>query len=187
MASAFAHAVASSALGITLGLTRAQWRLLALGAVCAILPDIDSLGYWAGIPYDHVLGHRGLTHSIVFAALLSAAIVVLWYRRVSTGERARIGLFLFLATLSHGLLDALTNGGLGVAFFAPFSNGRYFFPIRPIEVSPLEPDRFFTLRGLQILASEALWVGVPSLLLVAVARLFRRTAVSPESHKRSYD
>ena len=45
--------------------------------------------------------------------------------------------FLFASTLSHGLVDMLTNGGLGVALLAPFDNGRYFFPFRPIEVSPL--------------------------------------------------
>lgn len=44
-------------------------------------------------------------------------------------------LYLFLATISHSLLDALTNGGMGVALFAPFDNRRFFFPFRPIEVA----------------------------------------------------
>src|SRR6267378_8050335 len=44
--------------------------------------------------------------------------------------------FFFLATASHGLLDAMTNGGLGVAFFAPFCDTRYFLPWQPIVVSP---------------------------------------------------
>jgi hypothetical protein len=35
---------------------------------------------------------------------------------------------LFLATAGHGLLDAMTNGGLGLAFFSPFDNHRYFLP-----------------------------------------------------------
>ena len=38
---------------------------------------------------------------------------------------------------SHGVLDALTDGGPGVAFLAPFDDTRYFFPWRPIRVSPL--------------------------------------------------
>ena len=50
--------------------------------------------------------------------------------------------FLFLCTMSHALLDALTDGGLGVAFFSPFSNERYFFPWTPIRVS-----RFFSARA----------------------------------------
>src|SRR5215831_7502105 len=44
--------------------------------------------------------------------------------------------YLFLATASHGVLDAMTNGGLGVAFFSPFDTTRYFLPWRPIRVSP---------------------------------------------------
>ena len=43
---------------------------------------------------------------------------------------AGMGLYLFLSTASHGVLDALTDGGLGVAFFSPFDQTRYFFPFR---------------------------------------------------------
>lgn len=52
-------------------------------------------------------------------------------------------LFLFLSISSHGFLDAATDGGLGIAFFRPFSNYRYFFPWNPIVVSPLSVGRFF--------------------------------------------
>jgi inner membrane protein len=38
---------------------------------------------------------------------------------------------------SHGILDAMTDGGLGVAFFSPFDDTRCFFPFRPIKVSPI--------------------------------------------------
>jgi inner membrane protein len=48
--------------------------------------------------------------------------------------------YLFAATVSHGLLDALTDGGLGVAFFSPFDTSRYFFPWRPISVCPMALD-----------------------------------------------
>jgi inner membrane protein len=54
--------------------------------------------------------------------------------------------YLFLATASHGVLDAMTDGGLGVAFFSPFDNRRYFLPWRPIVVSPISIARFFSGR-----------------------------------------
>jgi hypothetical protein len=41
--------------------------------------------------------------------------------------------YFFVVTASHGALDAMTDGGLGIAFFAPFDNTRYFFPFRPIK------------------------------------------------------
>ena len=82
--------------------------------------------------------------------------------------------FFFLATASHGLLDALTDGGLGVAFFAPFSDERYFFPWRPIAVSPISVRRFFTGRGLDVLASELVVVWMPATVMAVVGWLIRR-------------
>jgi hypothetical protein len=52
----------------------------------------------------------------------------------------------FLSTLSHPLLDAMTDGGLRNAFFSPFSNRRYFFPVSPIAVPPIGIRVFFETR-----------------------------------------
>jgi flavin-binding protein dodecin len=83
-------------------------------------------------------------------------------------------LYLFLAMASHGLLDALTNGGLGIALFAPLENSRYFFPVTPIQVSPIGIRRFFRGGGLAVLASELPWVWLPSLLLAGIALGWKR-------------
>ena len=166
MASAFAHAVAATAIGSLLGVPWRLWGTLALGMTCAVLPDLDAIGFWLGIPYEHPLGHRGLSHSIAFAAAVSLGLLQIAYRDSSRVERRRLGWFFFLAMSSHGVLDAMTNGGVGVAFLAPFDNTRYFFPFRPIEVSPLEPHRFFTQRGLTVLMTELVWVGIPALLAI---------------------
>jgi inner membrane protein len=82
--------------------------------------------------------------------------------------------YLFLATASHGVLDAITNGGLGVAFFSPFDNTRYFLPWRPVRVSPIGVTRFFTPPGFAILQSELLWIWVPAILFASVVWLLRR-------------
>jgi inner membrane protein len=174
MASAFAHAVAATAIGSMLGVPWRLWGTLALGMACAILPDLDTIGFWLGIPYEHPLGHRGLTHSIAFAGAVSLGLLQIAYRDSARVERRRLGWFFFLATSSHGVLDAMTNGGLGVAFFAPFDNTRYFFPFRPIVVSPLEPDRFFTRRSLTVLKTEFIWVGIPALLAILGVAALRR-------------
>jgi len=71
-------------------------------------------------------------------------------------------------------LDAMTDGGLGVAFFAPFDNHRYFFPWRPIRVSPIGAGRFFGKRGLAVLRSELLWIWIPAGILALAAWGFRR-------------
>ena len=102
-----------------------------------------------------MLGHRGLSHSLLFAAILAAILVFTLFREEArSGKTLRLCTYLFLAAASHGLLDAVTNGGLGVAFLSPFDTTRYFFPFRPVEVSPISVARFLQGRGLEVLASE---------------------------------
>jgi len=83
-------------------------------------------------------------------------------------------IYFFLATASHGLLDAMTDGGLGVAFFAPFDNRRYFLPWTPIRVSPIGIGRFSSSRGYAVLQSELLWIWVPAGALIGSTLLLRR-------------
>jgi inner membrane protein len=82
-------------------------------------------------------------------------------------RRPRFFCCLFLATASHGVLDAMTNGGLGVAFLAPFDRARYFLPFRPIQVSPLGIPSDAE-RMLRIARSELTWVWLPTLLVTMV-------------------
>ncbi|MFL6227476.1 MAG: metal-dependent hydrolase [Pyrinomonadaceae bacterium] len=168
MPTIFTHAVAAVALGKTYARAPVPPRFWLLTAACAMLPDADVLGLAFGVRYGDVLGHRGLTHSLAFALCVGFAVVKLWFREVETSTRRRLGLvaYFFVVTASHGALDALTNGGLGVAFFAPFDARRYFFPWRPIEVSPIGLG-FFSGRGAEVFASEFVWVWLPSLALVA--------------------
>lgn len=150
--------------------------LVFLGVACSVLPDLDVVGFRFGVPRGHVLGHRGLSHSIAFAVFLSACLAWLHPLEGQPAQASRLlpfG-FLFLSTLSHGILDALTNGGLGVAFFAPFDNSRYFFPWRPIRVSPISVSGFFSPRGIQVLRSELQWVWLPAALVVMLLTLLRR-------------
>ena len=178
MASAFAHAALGATLGKLLLPRRQHWPYWVAAGICAALPDADSIGYRLGVPYDSLWGHRGLTHSLLAAAMV-AAVGTLVGRLAQPARRppaGRLALLLFLATASHGLLDALTTGGLGVAFFSPWHLERHFFPFRPIQVSPLSIRAFLGLKGLRVLASEALWVGLPCLLLLGLQRLSQRAA-----------
>jgi inner membrane protein len=163
MPSVFSHAIAAVAIGgAAVGGPR-RLTIWMLGAICAVVPDLDVVSFHFGLPYGHMLGHRGLSHSLSFAAVL-AAIVTMFLRRIRTtsGSVGRLWAFFFLATASHGVLDAMTDGGLGVAFFAPFSDARYFFPWRPIVVSPIGVGEFFGPRGLRVIWSELGWVWLPS-------------------------
>ena len=100
-------------------------------------------------------------------------------------NRGRAWLFLFLATASHGVLDAMTSGGGGVAFFAPFDDERYFLPWRPILVSPMSIRRFFSERGARVLANELIWVWIPAATFALIAWGLRNRARTSASADRA--
>src|SRR5437899_10608542 len=97
---------------------------------------MDVVGFRFVIRYGDMLGHRGFTHSLLFAVILAALLMFTLFRN-RAGKTWVILLFLFLSTLSHPLLDMLTNGGLGVALFAQFNDKRYLFPWCNLELSQL--------------------------------------------------
>ena len=138
-----------------------------------MLPDADVAGFRLGIPYGDLLGHRGLTHSVLFACVASLAGIFLFRTGQSAADKFRIVACIAVATGSHGILDAFTDGGLGVAFFAPFDATRYFFPVTPIRVSPLGIQAIFSQRGVAVLASELEWVWAPALAIAAAAGIVR--------------
>ena len=179
MASLFGHVILGATIGTLLLPERRYARWWGVAAACAFLPDADALGYKLGVAYDSLWGHRGLTHSLLAAAAVAALLVAL-SRGGPPGRTpppGRLGLALLLATASHGVLDAATTGGLGVAFLSPWERHRYFWPWRPIRVSPIGIRAFFSQRGLQVLASELRWVALPcaaALGLRALARAWAR-------------
>ena len=175
MPTVFSHAIVGAAIAGIGPRPLLRVRLFVAAALCAVLPDADVIGLSFGVPWGHVLGHRGITHSLAFAAALAGLVVVLAFGgRGWAGRRGAVWLVLFLATASHGVLDALTDGGSGIAFFAPFDETRYFFPWQPIRVSPISLDRFLSERGLRVLQSEMLWVWLPVTALVAIVTVVRR-------------
>ena len=107
------------------------------GAVCAVLPDLDAIG--RSVPgfsgdLEFVGGHRGFTHSLLFAGMLglvvgfTTCVSPLWQ-----GYRARLAIFIAAATAAHGALDAVTTIGEGIQFFSPLSLQRYTSWWKPIR------------------------------------------------------
>jgi inner membrane protein len=115
---------------------------LTVLVLASLLSDLDVLMLrW--LPYSHPLSHRGLSHSLFFALIaagcltLACSLVGLVQGRIRT--LIPVWLVLAAALSSHGLLDACTDGGLGIALFSPFTLARYFFPLRPLPVACLSP------------------------------------------------
>lgn len=169
LASLFTHAFAAASLGQAGKANwRKDWRFWYVAVLCSILPDIDVLGFRFGIRYGALWGHRGMTHSLLFAIFVAAVMSLRF--RLPASERLKLAGILFVIAASHGLLDAMTNGGLGVAFFSPFDRERYFLPWTPIEVSPIGAGGFLSSRGLEAIWSEIVWLWGP--LVVTGATLY---------------
>src|SRR5262245_22943848 len=130
-------------------------RIALVCMVLSALPDADAL-FIGVIPYNHPLGHRGFTHSLFFAAVIGAAAAFALSKAGWTGDRPvwPFALLLFIVIALHGFFDSMTDGGLGVAFFAPFSNNRYFMPWRRIPVAPLSLEGLTTQRGMRVIRYE---------------------------------
>lgn len=157
MPTIFTHAVIGSAIAKLAARDAVNPNTVMACALLAVLPDLDGL-FFGLIPYEHLFGHRGLTHSLLFAALMGllTALFFLWRGWCARLTLWRYALLFARTTASHGILDAFTSGGLGVAFFAPFNTARYFFPYRPIPVSPMSGGALLTARGWRVISSEFL-------------------------------
>lgn len=157
------HPAVPLALAIGLGNDVIPRRLLVASIVASILPDLDVVSFRVGIAYADTFGHRGFSHSILFALLLASFAIMLssWF---SASRKSSLG-FVFVALMSHGVLDMFTSGGLGVAPMAPMSDQRFFMPWQVIQVSPLSLNGIMSDRGMEVIWSELQWVWLPSALL----------------------
>ncbi len=166
MPTAVTHAFLPLVLGKTFAREEMPLRFWIFAIGCSILPDIDVIGFSLGMPYGEIFGHRGFFHSLPFAFLLSLVITLGGFSGDRKFFRPRWVLFFFFLTSSHGVLDALTDGGWGVALFYPFDSTRYFFPWRPLKVSPLGLSGFFSPWGKEVLWNETIGIWIPSILLL---------------------
>ena len=176
MPSLISHAAVAVAAGATFAPRDVPGQFWILAVLCSILPDADVLGFYFGIPYHHVFGHRGFFHSPFFALLLSISVVSIFSRDtdIFSSRWFFYLFFFFLLAASHGILDAFTNGGLGIALLSPFDPTRYFFAWTPIEVSPIGVKAFFSKWGLAVMKSELQWIWLPFFMMVVLSTLIRR-------------
>ena len=168
MASIFGHSVVGYTVSKIIDNKNTKWLLL-VAIFSTILPDFDVIGFKLGIAYSHPLGHRGFTHSILFAVLWA---ILLTYT-IGKKNKTLWFLVIFLSPVSHGILDAMTNGGRGVGFFIPFNNERFFLPWRIIQVSPLGIESFFSEWGLRVIFSEFKFILLPCFLIFGIRFLIQ--------------
>jgi inner membrane protein len=126
-----------------------------LGYSClAVLPDLDVVAFRLDVPYAAPFGHRGAAHSLVAGALAGTCVALVV--RAAGGRFLRTALLASLAAMSHGVLDAFTDGGRGIALLWPLTDARCFAPWQPIPVAPIGA-LFHAARGLRCVLVELAW------------------------------
>lgn len=167
MATMYTHAVAGLGIAQLYSPQQRRWLYWLLAAALAVFPDFDAFSRAA---YGALLGHRGFTHSLIFALWMALLTSSFTFRCLRGNFCALTGVF-FLAAASHGVLDALTKGGFGIPFFWPLTDERYG-NWGPIPVSDLGfelPDP----RRSRALYSELFWVWLPTGIFIAVVTVCR--------------
>ena len=112
--------------------------LILVAGLLAAAPDLDAV-FLGVIPYGHFFGHRGFFYSPAFAMLLSVSLssaVFAVARSFTAGAWLTLSVVLFLSTASHGVLDSMTDAGLGVMLLYPGSERRIFLSWRPFCAPP---------------------------------------------------
>lgn len=157
-------------------------RLYLVSLFCSALPDVDGvITRLSAILFclrlnGMLLSHRGFSHSLLFALIVGIA-AALSARSFLQYEKAvsLLILYFFTITASHGFIDALTNGGEGVMFFAPFYGGRYLFPFAPVPAASLRV--WLGTQGLITFVREVLWIWLPLTVMYGGLQLLRKRKV----------
>ncbi|MFT3927189.1 MAG: metal-dependent hydrolase [Myxococcales bacterium] len=176
---------------VAVGLAAARWEharprplltslvaSMVLYAGLSLLPDFDVIGFRLGVAYEDPWGHRGATHSLFFA--LCTGLLVALLARLAQRPFARTFALCFLVVVSHGLLDTLTDGGLGAALWWPFSNDRIFAPLTPLPVAPIGRG-LLSQQGLRVMLTEFVWFA-PMFVYALLPRRATRTPSQRHDH-----
>lgn len=96
-------------------------RSLIMGAICGTIPDLDVLLFPFYNEIEHLLVHRGFSHSILFAVLLTIIFSELAYKLYKK-QFKRLSWYtaFFLALMTHAILDCFTT--YGTQLLNPFSS-----------------------------------------------------------------
>ena len=143
-----------AAVGEAVAGKKAGNKAILWGAIAGTIPDLDVIAGNFMSTVDAMAFHRGLTHSILFALVVSPILGLAlhkFYHQLDISWR-RWSLLFFLGFFTHTLLDCFTTWGTQLLW--PFSNVRIafksIFVVDPLYTLPL----FICLIWLMFLPRE---------------------------------
>lgn len=128
-------------------------KAMLWGALAQSVPDIDFIAAFWMNPVNNLLAHRGFTHSILFALIITPVLAMTaerWHRPHNISYK-KWSLFFGAQILTHLLIDVCNSYGVG--WFIPFSSVRISFNILYVV------DPFFSI-----------WPGMAALALIILRK-----------------
>ncbi|MEZ5357836.1 MAG: metal-dependent hydrolase [Candidatus Zixiibacteriota bacterium] len=170
------HAVTGLAAGKLSFFKDLPARFWMLSIICPMIPDFDVVLSRFGVPFKSFYAHRGFFHSLTFALIIALIVAFVFFKRQGYFTRRwnALVLYFFIITASHPLLDMFTDGGPGIALLSPFTDERFFWPWRPIMVSPIGIRSFFSEWGWNTMISEMRLIWLPLSVIIILAVLIHR-------------
>jgi inner membrane protein len=104
-------------------------RAMLVGALAQSVPDSDFIAYLWLDKTENLLGHRGFTHSLLFAVIITACMTWFfkWYFRRRKVLRKELILLFGINIFTHLFLDSFNAYGIGL--FEPFYHTRISFHV----------------------------------------------------------
>ncbi len=121
------HIVLGAAIGEALLGKKIGRKAMLWGALADTIPDFDVFASCCNTDAQQLLVHRGITHSLLFVALMSPLIGYVFtklFKKLDVSFKQWTLLF-FLGMFTHILIDSMTSYGTG--WFEPFSSYRVSF------------------------------------------------------------
>ncbi len=121
------HIVLGACIGDLFVGRRLGKRAMLLGAVMNSLPDIDFVASFFLDPVSDLLAHRGFTHSLLFAFIVTPVLswIAMRIHHKSDISFKHWNIFFMTEMLIHLFIDAFNAYGTG--WFEPFSHARISF------------------------------------------------------------
>jgi inner membrane protein len=121
------HLVLGAAIGEAILGKKIGRKAMLWGAIADTIPDFDVLASPCITHAQQLMIHRGITHSFLFAIVVSFLLGRLFYQLSTNTNVSKKDwtLLFFLGMFTHDIIDAMTCYGTG--WFEPFSSYRVSF------------------------------------------------------------
>ena len=129
-------------IGVAVGGKKYGKKSALIGAICGTIPDLDTFIFMQEDPITQFTYHRGFSHSLIFCLLATPIFAWLFAKIKWFGvgfKDFRLHLLIFLAFLTHVILDGLTIYGTQIFWgfgVPPIAAGSVFI-IDPLYTVPL--------------------------------------------------